>query len=194
MFSDRLKALRKKSGMSQSALANALFVSQQAVARWETDKATPNPETLSKLVELFQVSADELLGTENIKKPLTSEDVSGLTEKQIKILEMMGELPEQDQDDLIQSERIWSVICASACSNRDFIRSCLSVILTRLSKIRTSVCIFNNTLYLDIWQGQFQDIVNFHKILVFNLDTCIKGRALWDCVFVKALRSRQVCA
>lgn len=109
MFSDRLKALRKKSGMSQSALANALFVSQQAVARWETDKATPNPETLSKLVELFQVSADELLGTENIKNPLTSENISGLTEKQIKILEMMDKLPEQDQDEIIQQAeyRIW---------------------------------------------------------------------------------------
>lgn len=35
--------------------------------------------------------------------------MNGLTEKQIKILEMMGELPEQDQDDLIQQAeyRIW---------------------------------------------------------------------------------------
>lgn len=59
--------------------------------------------------KLFDVSIDYILGNTDIKKPLTSEDMSGLTEKQIKILEMMGELPEQDQDDLIQQAeyRIW---------------------------------------------------------------------------------------
>ena len=59
--------------------------------------------------KIFDVSIDYILGNTDIKKPLTSEDMSGLTEKQIKILEMMGELPEQDQDDLIQQAeyRIW---------------------------------------------------------------------------------------
>ena len=74
MFSERLKKLRKQSGMSQASLAKELFVSQQAVARWETDKATPNPETLARLVELFGVSADELLGTQNTKKAPSHED------------------------------------------------------------------------------------------------------------------------
>ena len=64
MFSRRLKELRASAGLSQKALASKLFVSQQAVARWETDKATPNPETLAKLSEIFDVSADYLLGRE----------------------------------------------------------------------------------------------------------------------------------
>lgn len=64
MFSRRLKELRASAGLSQKALAAKLFVSQQAVARWETDKATPNPETLAKLSEIFDVSADYLLGRE----------------------------------------------------------------------------------------------------------------------------------
>lgn len=64
---------------------------------------------MRKIANLFNVSTDYLIGNTNIKNPLTSEDISGLTEKQIKILEMMDKLPEQDQDDLIQQAeyRIW---------------------------------------------------------------------------------------
>lgn len=85
MFSDRLKKLRKQSGMSQAALAKELFISQQAIARWETDKATPNPEMLARLVELFGVSADELLGTQNTKKAPSCED-AGLSAEEAELL------------------------------------------------------------------------------------------------------------
>ena len=64
MFSRRLKELRSGAGLSQKALASKLFVSQQAVARWENSEATPNPETLVKLSEIFDVPADYLLGRE----------------------------------------------------------------------------------------------------------------------------------
>lgn len=65
MFSSRLKSLRQQAGLSQRALAEKLFVSQQAVARWETDKATPNPEMLAKIAEILNISVDELLGRED---------------------------------------------------------------------------------------------------------------------------------
>lgn len=62
MFSTQLRKYRLAAGLSQKELAGKLFVSQQAVARWETDKATPNPETVVKLAEIFGVTTDELLG------------------------------------------------------------------------------------------------------------------------------------
>lgn len=64
MFSAQLRKYRLAAGLSQKELAGKLFVSQQAVARWETDKATPNPETVVKLAEIFGVTTDELLGKE----------------------------------------------------------------------------------------------------------------------------------
>ena len=67
MFRHRLKELRAAAGLSQKALAAKLLVSQQAVARWETGKATPNPETLRRLSEIFDVSADYLLGREECR-------------------------------------------------------------------------------------------------------------------------------
>ena len=48
--------------MSQRELAQKLFVSQQAVAKWERGDATPNPETVVKIADIFGVSTDELLG------------------------------------------------------------------------------------------------------------------------------------
>ena len=64
VFSAQLRKYRLAAGLSQKELAGKLFVSQQAVARWETDKATPNPETVVKLAEIFGVTTDELLGKE----------------------------------------------------------------------------------------------------------------------------------
>lgn len=61
-FCDRLKCARNNKGISQKKLAEYLFVSQQTVAKWETDKATPNPETIAKISETLNVSTDYLLG------------------------------------------------------------------------------------------------------------------------------------
>lgn len=63
-FCDRLKIARTERGISQKKLAEQLFVSQQTVAKWETDKATPNPETITKIADLLNASLDFLLGRE----------------------------------------------------------------------------------------------------------------------------------
>ena len=55
--------LRTKRGMSQDALAEKVFVTRQAVSRWETGETTPNTETLKLLSKLFDVSINTLLGS-----------------------------------------------------------------------------------------------------------------------------------
>ena len=62
MFAQRLKELRRLRGVSQSALSQALGLSQQAVGKWETGRSTPDPQTLAALSAYFQVSTDYLLG------------------------------------------------------------------------------------------------------------------------------------
>lgn len=62
MFSENLKTLRNKAGLSQKALGDLIFVSQQTVAKWETSGATPNPDTVVNLANIFGVSTDYLLG------------------------------------------------------------------------------------------------------------------------------------
>jgi len=54
--------LRKKVGLSQDELAEKVYVTRQAVSRWETGETTPNIETLKLLSKLFDVSINTLLG------------------------------------------------------------------------------------------------------------------------------------
>ena len=54
--------LRSARGLSQEALAERVFVTRQAVSRWETGETTPNTETLKLLSGLFGVSINTLLG------------------------------------------------------------------------------------------------------------------------------------
>lgn len=55
--------LRTKHGMSQDELAEKLFVTRQAVSRWENGETVPNTETLKLLSKLFDVSINTLLGS-----------------------------------------------------------------------------------------------------------------------------------
>ena len=59
---DVLLELRTKSGLSQDELAEKVFVTRQAVSRWENGETTPNTETLKLLSNLFNVSINTLLG------------------------------------------------------------------------------------------------------------------------------------
>lgn len=62
-FQEVFKGLRKKSGLSQNEVAERVFVTRQAVSRWEQDGAVPEPETLLALSRLFGVSINTLLGS-----------------------------------------------------------------------------------------------------------------------------------
>ena len=57
-----IQELRTKHGMSQEELADRIFVTRQAVSRWETGETVPNTETLKRLSKLFDVSINTLLG------------------------------------------------------------------------------------------------------------------------------------
>ncbi len=58
---EKLYALRKKSGLSQEQLAEALNVSRQAISKWEGGSATPESDKLLALSNYFGVSLDYLL-------------------------------------------------------------------------------------------------------------------------------------
>ena len=58
-----LLALRTKRGFSQEELAERLFVTRQAVSRWEMGETLPGPETLQRLSALYDVSINTLLGS-----------------------------------------------------------------------------------------------------------------------------------
>ncbi len=58
-----LYTLRTKKGLSQDELAEKVFVTRQAVSRWETGETRPGVETLKLLSNFFNVSINTLLGS-----------------------------------------------------------------------------------------------------------------------------------
>ncbi len=60
---DVILELRSRMGLSQDELAEKVYVTRQAVSRWENGETTPNIETLKLLSKLFDVSINTLLGT-----------------------------------------------------------------------------------------------------------------------------------
>ena len=60
---DILKSLREKQGLTQDELAERVFVTRQAVSRWETGETQPNTETLKLLSREFDVSINTLLSS-----------------------------------------------------------------------------------------------------------------------------------
>ncbi len=53
--------LRVQNGFSQDGLAEVLYVTRQAVSRWELGQTLPSVDNLAELCRLFRVSFEELL-------------------------------------------------------------------------------------------------------------------------------------
>lgn len=66
----RLKQLREELNMTQKELADKLGISRAAVGLYEQGKRNVDNDTLLKLSEIFNVSADYLLGNTDIKTPV----------------------------------------------------------------------------------------------------------------------------
>ena len=72
---EKIKEARKNHGFSQEQFAEKLCVSRSAVAKWETDKGTPDIENLKAISSLLNVSIDYLLddGEKEISEVVTKE-------------------------------------------------------------------------------------------------------------------------
>ena len=57
-FKDRLKDLRLRHKLSQAQLAEAIFVSRSAIAKWENGLGYPSEDSLQALIDFFCVPRD----------------------------------------------------------------------------------------------------------------------------------------
>lgn len=73
LFGDKLKELRISKNLSQEELSEILEVGKSSISNWETGKATPTFDMLTKIAQYFGVTIDYLLNfgqedTDNMKK------------------------------------------------------------------------------------------------------------------------------
>ena len=67
MLSEKIKELRKKKGLTQEDLANALNVSRQAITKWESGDGSPDIDNLKNIALYFHVSVDYLIDSSTEK-------------------------------------------------------------------------------------------------------------------------------
>ncbi|MBQ7795025.1 MAG: helix-turn-helix domain-containing protein [Lachnospiraceae bacterium] len=138
---DVILELRNKAGLSQDELAEKVYVTRQAVSRWENGETTPNTETLKLLSKLFDVSINTLLGSPRqlicqccgmpLDDSIISKETDGIfNEEYCKWCYADGEYAYDDMDDLID-------FCAEHMANDDFspeqVRSYMRDMLPKLN-------------------------------------------------------------
>lgn len=81
-FGEKLRALRKGAGMTQTDLANRLHITKSVVSYYELLERSPSPDVLIKLADIFHVTTDYLLGITHRKMI----DVSDLSDDDVRLL------------------------------------------------------------------------------------------------------------
>ena len=61
-FGERLRKARKRRGLSQMDVFDAIGISNKSLSRYENGDTAPNPETLKRLIRLYDVSSEYILG------------------------------------------------------------------------------------------------------------------------------------
>ena len=121
---DIILELRTKKGLSQDELAEKLYVTRQAVSRWENGDTIPNTETLKALSNLFDVSINTLLGSPRklicqccgmpLEDSTTSREINGdFNEEYCKYCYADGNYRYDNIDELIE-------VCVKHMSNEEF--------------------------------------------------------------------------
>jgi len=164
---DILLKLRTEKGLSQDELAEKMYVTRQAVSRWENGETTPNTETLKLLSRFYDVSINTLLGSPRrlicqcCGMPLedaflSRETDGGFNEEYCKWCYVDGKYVYSDMDELIE-------VCAKNMAEQnipaDQARTYLREMLPRLNYWKTYSSIGGETA-LSQWKRKVITEIN----------------------------------
>ena len=92
VFAANLRTTRKGRQLSQAELAQLLFVSTQAVSKWERGEAVPDIHHICRLAQLFSISTDRLLGVQPTAEPALIAVDGGGTKTEFLLFTPTGEV------------------------------------------------------------------------------------------------------
>ena len=72
IYSERIRQLRARRGLSQDQLAAALGVSRSAVSMYETSQREPDFETCEAIADFFNIDMDYLLGRSDVERKVVA--------------------------------------------------------------------------------------------------------------------------
>ena len=103
-FAENLKYLRNSRQLTQKELASILGLTANCICEWEKNRSEPSISTIKKIADVFDVSADYLLGLEDdfgTRPPapikITSLSSSNYSDEERRIIEEYRKLPESSK-------------------------------------------------------------------------------------------------
>jgi len=138
----RIQELRKKAGLSQEGLGEALGVSRQAVSKWEGDNGIPELDTLVAISRLFGVPLGELLGVE---PPAATEETppASLDEEKVEAV-LRRYVEESRRHEQARRPVIWPWVVSLCCAVAAIVAVTVSV--GQVREVKHSV----NTLWNNV--------------------------------------------
>ena len=156
MVGENIKKFRIISGFTQKDLAEKLFVTSQAVSRWENGEVEPSITTLTALSDIFNVSIDEIIGrskenpvavvedkeeaNNKLKEEITNE-IKAIIPEHKTMLALCSECnePIYNKNDIVRlsSGRREKIVC-SKCDKKIKERARNAIINTTISRRRKS--------------------------------------------------------
>ena len=105
LFSERLRALRKRAGLTQQDVAQRLSIHRTAYTKYETSGVTPDQQGLMTLAELFGVTVDYLIGRDSSVATIVTESgdtAVKLSLQEQQLLNMFRQLTYTEQQAFVQ--------------------------------------------------------------------------------------------
>ncbi len=96
-FAERIKELRKRKGLSQAELAEAMGVHFAQVSRYERGETKPNAEAMTKLAQVLETSTDFLMNGTTDETAVSA----GLDKEMISRFKQVQELDADDKKTML---------------------------------------------------------------------------------------------
>lgn len=95
LMGKRIKDLRVEKGLSQQELGDLIGVTKVSICGYESGGRTPSLETFIELADIFETSADYLLGREmTVVNENSKEYVGAVSDKDIELIQELHHYPE----------------------------------------------------------------------------------------------------
>lgn len=103
-----LKSLRKEYGISQQRLADAVFVTQTSINKYENHNTEPEIEILKRLADYFDTTIDYLVGHSDQRYRVERMTSERLTPREAQLLADLRAIPEEKRRCVEQVARLFS--------------------------------------------------------------------------------------
>lgn len=102
MLGDKIKSLRLERGLTQKDLADKLYVTPQAVSRWEKNEVEPSVSTLTEIANVLDVSVNKLMGNQETEEKIVEKIVYKEPKPVLAVCEQCKK-PIYDGNDIVKS-------------------------------------------------------------------------------------------